>query len=214
MSIPDVAGTEPAGRVSAHTRAALLDAALELLIEGSSPTMRSVAARAGVGERTIYRYFENREVLGQAIMDEMTPKLSVPLCESVAELEQYVIALFETFERNRALTVATVNSPWSQRYLSISRTTNLRALVALLASGFPKASADDVKAAAAAIRTIVSGAGWAYQRESCELPGEVVTQNAVWLVHVVLERLQHTSNTSHHLPGHSFAGGRNPARQR
>lgn len=195
MSTPDVAGT---GRVSAQTRADLLDAALELLIEGSSPTMRSVAARAGVGERTIYRYFENREVLGLAVMDQMTPKLSVPLCESVAELEQYVVALFDTFEHHRALTVATVTSPWSQRYLSISRAANLRALVALLAGGFPAAPADDVEAAAAAVRTIVSGAGWAYQRESCELPAAVVTQNALWLVRIVLGQLEYSSSTSHH----------------
>jgi AcrR family transcriptional regulator len=201
----DAARTAPAGRdrASAHTRADLLDAALELLIEGSSPTMRSVAARAGVGERTIYRYFESREVLGLAIADHMSPKLSVPLCESVAELERYVVALFDTFERHRALTVATVTSPWSQRYLSVSRATNLRALVVLLASGFPDASDGEVEAAAAAVRTIVSGAGWAYQRESCDLPAAVVTQNAVWLVRVVLERLEHSSRADHHPRGQS-----------
>lgn len=152
--------------------------------------MRSVAARAGVGERTIYRYFANREVLGLAVTDHLTPKLSVPLCESVAELEQYVVALFETFERHRALTVATVASPWSQPYLSTSRAANLRALTSLLADGYPDAAVEEVAAAAAALRTVVSGAGWVYQRESCELPAEVVTQNALWLVRIALERLE------------------------
>jgi AcrR family transcriptional regulator len=199
MSTPDVAAGSPArSRVSAHTHADLLDAALELLIEGNAPTMRSVAARAGVGERTIYRYFENREVLDRAITDHMTPKLSVPLCASVDELEQYVVALFETFERHGALTVATVTSPWSQRYLTVSRTANLRALAALLANGFPEASADDVEAAAAAVRTVVSGAGWAYQRHSCDLPADVVTQNALWLVRLVLERLEQSTRTGQH----------------
>lgn len=191
VSTPDLATDALAARsrVAAHTHAELLDAALELLIEGQTPTMRSVAARAGVGERTIYRYFENREVLDRAITDHMSPKLSVPLCASVGELEQYVAALFETFERHGALTVATLTSQWSQRYLSVSRTANLRALEALLAAGFPEAPDGDVEAAAAAVRTIVSGAGWAYQRHSCGLPADVVTQNAVWLVRVVLERL-------------------------
>jgi AcrR family transcriptional regulator len=197
MSTPDVAtpSTAARSRISEHTRAELLDAALELVIEGHAPTMRSVAARAGVGERTIYRYFENREVLDRAITDHMSPKLSVPLCASVAELEQYVADLFEIFERHGALTVATVTSHWSQRYLSVSRTANLRALTALLASGFPEASDDDLDAAAAAIRTIVSGAGWTYQRHSCGLPADVVTQNAVWLVRLALERLERSSRT-------------------
>jgi AcrR family transcriptional regulator len=51
-----------------QTRRRILDAALSLIDEVGEEqvTMGAVAARAGVRERTIYRYFETRDQLLQA----------------------------------------------------------------------------------------------------------------------------------------------------
>ena len=176
-------------RNAERTHAELLDAAVRVAERGDEPTMRAVAAEAGVGERTIYRYFENREVLHDAFTAHVSPRLGTPLCDSVDGLDQYIVDLFDVFEQNRELTVAVVTSPWSQPDLSRSRTGNLRALTALLRAAFPNVDGAALGAAAASLRTAVSGAGWVYQRQSCALPADAVTDNARWLLHTVLDHL-------------------------
>ncbi|HEX8647897.1 MAG TPA: helix-turn-helix domain-containing protein [Thermoleophilaceae bacterium] len=54
-------------RQKARTRAALIDAARELLGEGVNPTVEASAARAGISRATAYRYFPNlRSLLAAA----------------------------------------------------------------------------------------------------------------------------------------------------
>lgn len=50
-------------RQKARTRAALLDAAREVLAAGASPTVEEAAAVAGVSRATAYRYFPNQRAL-------------------------------------------------------------------------------------------------------------------------------------------------------
>ena len=176
-------------RNTARTRDDLVRAAVDLWVRGEEPTMRAVAAEAGVGERTIYRYFPNRDALEEAVHDHVAPRLGAPLCSSVNELEEYVDALYGAFEQNADLTVATVTTPWTQSTLAGTRSRNLAALRALLADGFPEAEDSDVVAAAASLRTVLSGAGWVYQRHSCGLSADEVRANAVWLVREVLAAL-------------------------
>jgi AcrR family transcriptional regulator len=183
------AGPSLAQRNAERTRADLLAAAEAVLLRGEDLTMRAVAAAAGVGERTIYRYFESRDALLDATAGYIGPRIGAPLCDTADGLEQYAADLFGTFEANRALTVATVTTPWCQAFLGPSRAANLEALTVLLRRAFPAAPGHDLDAAAASLRTVLSGAGWVYQRVSCELPAEQVTANATWLVRLVLERL-------------------------
>lgn len=176
-------------RNRARTRSDLLDAAVAVVLEGREPTMREVASRAGVGERTIYRYFDGKEGLRHAIADHLRPMLGVPLCDSVDELEGYAARLFARFEANRELTVAFIGSSWTRGELAISRERNLTALRALLGAAYPREPDAELDSAAATLRTALSGAGWVYQRESCGLGADEVTANAVWLIRLVRRRL-------------------------
>ncbi|MCC5953171.1 MAG: TetR family transcriptional regulator [Acidimicrobiia bacterium] len=173
----------------ARTRDDLIGAAVRLVERSEEPTMRAVAAAAGVGERTVYRYFESREGLAEAVAEAIGPRLGVPLCASLDELHDYVDALFAVFEANHGITVATVTSPWVQPYLAQSRSRNLRDMTDLVRSAFPGVDPDELTSAAAALRTALSGAGWVYQRESCALPAAAVVANAHWLVDTVTARL-------------------------
>jgi AcrR family transcriptional regulator len=176
-------------RNAERTRDELIEAAVRLVERSEEPTMRAVALEAGVGERTIYRYFDSREALSEAVTEAISPRLGVPLCATFAELHDYVDQLFAVFDENHGITVATVTSPWVQPYLARSRSRNLRALTALVEAAFPHVDRDEVASAAASLRTVISGAGWVYQRESCELPAATVTANAHWLVETLTARL-------------------------
>ncbi len=72
MSIPYV----ESGRVrqKARTRAAMLDAARELLAEGVTPTVEQVAERAGVSRSTAFRYFPNQ----RSVLVSTYPELDRP----------------------------------------------------------------------------------------------------------------------------------------
>lgn len=50
----------------ARTRAALLDAARELLAEGRTPNVGEAAEAAGVSRATAYRYFPYQRALGRS----------------------------------------------------------------------------------------------------------------------------------------------------
>lgn len=169
-----------------RTRHDLLDAAVRLIVAGREPTMRAIAAEAGVGERTIYRYFENAEACSDAVGAFIGPRLGVPLCDRVDDLEDYARRLFDTFEENRELTVAFLRWPWSAPELERSRRANLEALHRLVRGADPEADDDAVASAVASLRTVLSGSGWLYQRVSCGLDQAQVIDNAVWLVRTTL----------------------------
>ena len=72
MSIP----YEQTGRTNqkARTRAALLDAARELLAEGVNPTVEQAADRAAISRTTAYRYFTNQRALLTAVFPEIAER--------------------------------------------------------------------------------------------------------------------------------------------
>jgi AcrR family transcriptional regulator len=68
------------GRVSqkARTRAAMIDAARQMLAEGQDLSVEAAAARAGVSRATAYRYFANRRDLVVAAHPEIAATSLLP----------------------------------------------------------------------------------------------------------------------------------------
>lgn len=198
MSTPVRAATPASAtqRNVARTRTDLVDAAVRLVERSEEPTMRSVANEAGVGERTVYRHFQNRDALSEAVAEAISPRLGAPLCDRFDQLHDYVDQLFAVFDENHGVTVVTVTSPWAQPVLSRSRSRNLRAMTELVATAFPNVASAEVASAAASLRTVISGAGWVYQRESCGLSPATVRANAHWLVDAVTDRLTELASSS------------------
>jgi AcrR family transcriptional regulator len=85
----DDTGPRPPGRPrSSHADAAIIDAVLGLLAEGTSIealTMESVAARAGVGKATIYRRFADKDEMVLAAVQAVKPPPPEPAGKSVRD---------------------------------------------------------------------------------------------------------------------------------
>jgi AcrR family transcriptional regulator len=81
MAIPyEAIPYESTGRVAQkeRTRAAIVDAAVELIQAGEPATIEAAAGRAGVGRGTAYRYFPNRRALLAAAHPRATARSMLP----------------------------------------------------------------------------------------------------------------------------------------
>jgi AcrR family transcriptional regulator len=89
MTVPTLSVPRPPGRPrSSHADAAIVNAVLGLLAEGSTVealTMEAVAARAGVGKATIYRRFADKDELVLAAVEAVKPAPPEPLGQSVRD---------------------------------------------------------------------------------------------------------------------------------
>ncbi len=174
---------------SESTRARIVDAAFALVEAGEEPTMRAVARAAGVGERTIYRYFETHDALALALYPRFRGRAGVPLPDAFDALPGYVRDLFATFDRNARLITTMDTAPWMLPHFEKTRRRNLDALRELVAAAFPEAPEEDRAAGASALRVVLSGAGWRYLRLSCSLSQEAVVEHALWVLETVATRL-------------------------
>ena len=57
-------------------RTAVVEALFEFVNEGNHPTVAQIAERAGVSERTVFRYFPDREAMYTAAAVEVFPKVA------------------------------------------------------------------------------------------------------------------------------------------
>jgi AcrR family transcriptional regulator len=79
-AIPSSLPYEHQGRTAqkARTRAAIVDAAVELIARGESASIEAAAALAGVGRGTAYRYFPNQRALLTAAHPRATAESMLP----------------------------------------------------------------------------------------------------------------------------------------
>ena len=172
-----------------HTRQRIVDAALELFIAGEEVGMRSVAKHAGVGERTMYRYFETRDVLAQAVRKAIEPRAGAGFVDSVDELHAYADRLFSVFEENEKLIHALTSRAGLMTEFKKTRTAWRKRYRKLLTEAFPGAPTDRIEASISILRGILSGAGWSNLRQSGVAPSAVRSQ-AHWAIDLVLGALR------------------------
>lgn len=77
-----VQGEERARADAMRNRAALLDAAADVLAVAPHSSLAEVATRAGLGRATLYRHFENREALRAAIRAEALSRATTALTDA------------------------------------------------------------------------------------------------------------------------------------
>jgi AcrR family transcriptional regulator len=107
----------PPGRPrSARADAAILDAALQLLVEEgySGMSMEGIAARAGVGKTTIYRRWPSKEAVVAAALGRLTDRAAIPDTGAVRD------DLLQLIREFRDTTMHSIVGPAVRRVLSAS----------------------------------------------------------------------------------------------
>jgi AcrR family transcriptional regulator len=157
-----------AARHADHTRQWIIDAATDLLEENGSdvPTNAAVAQRAGVSERTVYRYFATREALLDEIAAAVSQRLETPEAPQTPEaLLGYPAQLFARFEARAQLTRAALAPEVFARLRDGQAAQRRQAVRRMLQAYLPEASAAQLSLAAANIHYLLTATTWHYYRQ-------------------------------------------------
>ena len=151
------------------TERLILDAALEVLREArvGELTVRGLARASGISERTIFRYFPDREALLDGIAADFTRRLGLPRDpESVEEILAAPRALYARFEAMAPLVRAMLDTEISQRIRKKGGHTRWVAVGRVVDRAFPRVPERDRKLAATNVRFYLSASTWNYYRRS------------------------------------------------
>lgn len=154
-------------RQYALTRGLLLEATVGHLESGSpgNLTMRAIARRAGVAERTIFRHFASRDELLDALAMEVAQRLELPPApDSIEALAQAPQALYRAYEARERLTQAALHSELFDRIRQTVARERWDAIRRLLDGYAPRRSERERTYAAANIRYMLSASAWNYYR--------------------------------------------------
>jgi AcrR family transcriptional regulator len=194
-----------ASRHADLTERVILDAAVALLERApvSKLTVRALAARGGISERTVFRYFPAREALLDAVLGEVMRRFDLPPDPtSVEDVLAHPEVLYARFDAAAALTKAALHSELSHRIRSTHaqrRWDAVRALIDRAASSRP---VHERTLAAANICYYLSATTWHYYRFSFGFSLEQSIQCARMAIAHTLAGL------GVRLPAHRTAAGR------
>jgi AcrR family transcriptional regulator len=176
-------------RLADHTQALILASAIELLETSSVSelTVRAVAARAGISERTVFRYFADRDAFLDAVAGAVTERMELPRSPStMEELLRYPDMLYRRFEAVAPLVRAALHTELFDRLRNAQAKHRWVAVRALIDAHAPRRPERDREIAAANIRYHLSASTWHYYRSyfglSLELTiacGETAVRQAV-----------------------------------
>jgi AcrR family transcriptional regulator len=171
------------------TRRLILDAALEVL-ESGDLTMRAVSKRAGMAERSLFRYFATRDELLDAVAAEVVRRIaSPPPPRTIAELRALPHALYAVFEANEALVRTGLRSVLFERMRSNAARTRWSAVRRLLDDHAALASAEARKLHGANVCHWLGASTWHYYRASMHLTPEEAVRCAELGIGLALEAL-------------------------
>lgn len=145
----------------------ILDAAVALTVEapGEPLSMRATAKRAGMSERTVFRYFATREDLLDATTREVQSRLNLPSPPtSLEELVAYPKALYAAFEAQAALIVASLPSDVAVRLRQSAVHDRRRSLAKLIDRLAPDRPLAERRVATANLYFHLVASTWHYYR--------------------------------------------------
>lgn len=150
-----------------NTERLILQSALAVLQDDSFSglTVRAVARKAGMSERTIFRYFATREEFLDAVAGEFTRLLNMPSApRTLDELLAMPRRLYTGFEPHAKLIGVVFHTELFPRMKAGAAQQRWAGISKLLDGQFRKASPRARRIAAANIRYFLSGASWHYYR--------------------------------------------------
>jgi AcrR family transcriptional regulator len=176
---------------AAQTRERIVTAGAELVRNTSirdwrGVTIRAVAERAGVNERTVYRHFANERALRDAVMHRLEDEVGIDLSEvCLDDLPEVVTRLFTHVSAFRLET----RPPLDPTLVEANRRLHdaLNAAVAEHTAGWPAA---DRKVAAAALDVLWSVGSYERVVRDWQMGRDEAIRTITWMIGLVAQALR------------------------
>ncbi len=152
-------------------------------------SIAEVAERAGVAERTVYRYFPTREAMLDAINREADTGARAIAMRDPADMVEHFHALFAWFEANPQLVEASHVSNVGREVRAHGRRVRGERTRQILAAMLPDVD-DEVRLRAfAAFRTMFGSMTWRTMRHELGLTADQTRDAVEWVLRLVLDDL-------------------------
>lgn len=174
-------------------RARIEDALLETLADGDPSGINhdQIADRAGVGRRTVYRYFPDRTALLQAgwrrLSAAASPNVRMP--ESADGLVNGLEELFVGFDRNADAMTVTMASAEGRAIRNAMTPQRVAAYRSAFAKETEHLDPHRRDMAIAAMQLLASGFAWREYRDQWQLSGEDMARASRWAINTLLSDL-------------------------
>ena len=158
-----------------QTRARILDAATAELAESAleAMTMATIARRAGVTERTVFRHFATRDQLLASVWRHLQHRVGSPGFPVTAEaMIQTPLKLFPEFDKEQRLILASAYSAGGREVRLKSNDQRQQAMRACVRDAFPGIEEPSLTRLAAIAQLIDSAYAWAVLKEFWDMSGE------------------------------------------
>jgi len=180
------------------TRDHILGAAFELLVEHPEQPFshEAVAKAAGVGARTVYRYFPAQADLFEALWLQVRKQSGTVFPTTEGEIVPLIGVLFRAFDQNEKLVRAVMESPAGARVRARGAAEGRAGFDQSLKDVTQGRSPEERRQVRAVFQCIHSGPFWQMLRERGGLSGEEAIAAASWAAQALLDTLRSEQKTS------------------
>jgi AcrR family transcriptional regulator len=188
MNIKPAARLSPRAELAAITGERIMEGVAGLLRRGSDVTFDLLARESGVPQRTLYRYFENREALFGAFWRWVNELIEMPaLPKTPDEVVSHIPALYAAFDRDEALVRAMMHDPHGRAVRAANAEARRRKFQEALkpvVDTLPEAEATRLLAS---VTVLCSATGWESMKDNWQLSGVTASEAAQWAVKALIE---------------------------
>jgi AcrR family transcriptional regulator len=182
----------------ATTRDHIMEVAYELLVNHPDQPFshEAIAARAGVGARTVYRYFPAQSDLYEELWVRVRKQAGTIFPSSEAEILPQIPILFGGFDRNEKVIRAVLESPAGHRVRECGAPEGRAAFSKSLAGLTAGMSPAEKRQVVAVFLAIYSAPFWELLRKRGGLSGADAMAAAEWAMSALIQALQRKQTAS------------------
>lgn len=196
MNAKTLSRLSPREELAVMTEGRIMEGVAALLRRGSDVTFDLVAKESGVPQRTLYRYFENREVLFRTFWRWVNKLIDVPpLPTSPEEVVSHVPTLFEAFDRDEALVRAMMHDPHGRAVRTANSNARRKKFSEALKPVIDELSQAQATHLLAAVTVLCSATGWESMKDNWQLSGASAAEATQWAVKALIGEAQRRGRT-------------------
>ena len=175
-------------RQAAVTRDQILDVAFEMLSRHPDQPFshEAIAKKAGMGARTVYRYFPSRAELLQAVWERLRGRTQIRFPTAEDEIVPFIRDMFQQFENNEALVRAMVDSPLGREVRARGAIKSRAELTRSLSQILPGLPSRRQNQLVGLFLSLYSGNFWQALRDRGGLSPADAQEAAVWAMEALL----------------------------